>query len=277
MPDPALEGSAEAAFLSLRKPYSPDSGESDGSPRADARTRPAEDAGPASEPRRGPNEALDDVDRLAFVWLQEAEQAREEALVMRQQMADDLAAARADMEWQREAVLEQARQQGRAESDLVLRRSREEAADLAARATEEAVRDAQVERERLIAAARAEAVSVGDQLRESARAEASRILDEAVTAAAEVRQQATAEAEAKAVGMIGQAEARVTRMLAEAATAIDRLVAEARREEARVLLEAHARVDEVRSRLIRLYQEIDAAAAGRGSPGPGTRGSREGT
>lgn len=106
-------------------------------------------------------------------------------------------------------------------------------------------------------------------LREGAREEARRVIDEAHRTAAELLQPAMEAAAARTDRKLQEAEVTVSNMIKAAATEAQQLVAEARRTEARILLDARARTDDVRSRLIRLYNEMEAAAATWGSAGAG--------
>jgi vacuolar-type H+-ATPase subunit H len=164
---------------------------------------------------------IDDADKLASSWLEEAEVVREEALNLRRNAEVEVAAAREEAQLERDALLEEARDRTRDEAARILQEAQAAAADVLQEATEEG--------------------------RFHAKAEADELLRQTEQIAAEIVQQATAEAV--------------------------RIVADAHREEARVLLDARARVDEVRGRLIRLYQEMEAATTARW--GAGSMASRE--
>jgi ElaB/YqjD/DUF883 family membrane-anchored ribosome-binding protein len=170
-----------------------------------------------AELRQRAEALLYEADELAIAWLQDAANTRDEALELRQQAETELAAAQAQVHRERDAAIEAARDQMRAEADLLMQETQGRAADVLEEAVEEGRRRARVE---------------SDQILYEAQGKFDDILDRA------------------------NAEA-------------DRIVAEARREETKVLLDARARVDEVRARLIRLYQEMEAAAAERwGRPVP---------
>ncbi len=217
MSEPGSEEPGAAVFQALRDSYGGDgpggeSGEGEGRSGADL----------IDDLRRRAEEVLDEADKFSFAWLTEAEAEREAAMTLRHQAAEALAASKVEIERHREEELRTAREQGKAEADLILKAAHEQAADVVSKATEEAERSTQAERDRIVSEAREQA-------------------EEALGSAA-----------AKAAALVGEAEAEAAR-----------LVAEATRAEARVLLDARARVDEVRSRLIRLHQEMEAASAER--------------
>ena len=163
-----------------------------------------------------------------------------------------------DLRRQAEALLDDADKLGTAwleeaemarEEALELHRQAE--ADLAeARARAQRERDAVIEE--AIAQVRAEA----DLLMQEARENAVEVLGKAEA-------EGRANVEAESARLLDEAQRRAVEIIEQATAEGERIVAEAHREEARVLLDARARVDEVRSRLIRLYQEMEAAAAAR--------------
>jgi len=206
-----------AAFQALRNSYGGD-GHSGASPEGEGRSG----ADLIDDLRRQAEAVLDETDKLSFAWLTEAEAEREAAMALRHQAAEALAASKVEIERQREEELRTAREQGKAEADMILKAAHEQAADVLSKATEEAERSTQAERARIVL-----------------------------------------EAEEKAEEAVGSAAAQAAVLVGEAEAEAARLVAEATRAEARVLLDARARVDEVRSRLIRLHQEMEAASAER--------------